>query len=726
VTSAALVERKTGRAWALARSVATALPVWGWVGVLVGVSAAVRFAIAQNYPGPWIFGDEIAYSDLARSFGRTGHFAIREVSGRNGFGVVYPALISPAYAIFDHVPTAWQAARAINAVLMSLVAIPTYLLARRLLRPSYAFVVALLALALPSMTYTTTIMTENAFYPQFLLVVLAMYLALERPTILRQLAVFVLILVAFYTRAQAVMFAPAYLLALVLIVVLDAWFEPNGGFALRLRRRLASYWVSWTVIIGGGIALLVYEHVRGKPLHELLGTYGGVNAFDYQVGPIARWFVYHLAELDMYTGLFPFAAFLFVAFGLLFTERSRPLRLFVAVSVPVLVVFAITVAAYASNPVGNRIEERNFFFVAPLLFTALLVWVDRGLHRRSFAAIAAVIAACTLPGAIPFDTIIDPNAVTGTFGLLPLMKLEVSWGVPARNLATLVVLAALAGGLLLLAIPRRYILAAPAIVLVYLCLISIPIHGITERASIDSANGGITVRRDWIDRAVGSNANVDILYFAIQAVPYWHNEFFNASVKRVYNINGRYDGHPQTQVGIDPKTQLLVSPQTPKGVSSDYLLTNQSIYPRGKLVAEDPGTGLRLFSTGGGKVRIDQVVDGLYPDKWSGSSVNYSRFDCRGGSVAVTLESDPILHPTSQLVTATDGDRVVARKAINPSRNRQAEIVVPLTGRGGQCSIRFDINPTAVPAVMLKNNDPRQLGARFLKVVYRPPSGAHA
>jgi Dolichyl-phosphate-mannose-protein mannosyltransferase len=698
----------------------TALPVWAWVGVLVGVSAAVRFAIAQNYPGPWIFHDEIAYSDLARSFGRTGEFAIREVPGRNGFGVVYPALIAPAYALFDHVPTAYEAARAINAVVMSLVAVPTYLLARRLVRPSYALIAALLAVALPSMTYTTAIMTENAFYPLFILVALAMYLALERPTIVRQLFVFATILVAFYTRAQAVMFVPAFLLALVIVVLLDAGFETDGRFLDRLRRRLAAYWVSWAVVLGGGAILVIYEHVRGRPLSVLLGTYGGVSLFDYHVGPIARWFVYHIAELDMYVGLFPFAAFLFVAGGLLFTERTRALRIFVAVSVPIVLCFAITVAAYASNPVGNRIEERNFFFVAPLLFIALLVWVDRGLNRRSLAAVASILAACTLPGAIPFESIIDANAVTGTFGLLPLMKLELSWAVPPRNLATIVVLFAIAGGILLLALPRRFALAVPAIVLGYLALISAPIHGITERASIDSASGANSVQRDWVDRAVGSNANVDILYFALQAVPYWQNEFFNASVGRVYNINGRYDGLPQTQVGADPKTQILVDAEHNRLVHSDYILTNQSVLPRGTLVAEDSHTGLRLYRTPGRYVHIEQIVDGLYPDAWSGSSVGYQRYGCRGGSLVVTLTSDRLVHPTNQLVTVTEGTREVARRTITPAHDRGQRMVVPLRSQGGLCAVRFTVTPTAVPASILNNGDTRELGIRFTKFVFRP------
>ena len=50
------------------------------------------------------------------------------------FGIVsvlYPLLLAPAYVLFDSLPDAYAAARTINAVVMSLAAIPAYLLARR-------------------------------------------------------------------------------------------------------------------------------------------------------------------------------------------------------------------------------------------------------------------------------------------------------------------------------------------------------------------------------------------------------------------------------------------------------------------------------------------------------------------------------------------------------------------------------------------------------------------
>jgi hypothetical protein len=720
VTSAELAER-TGRARALGRELVSAIPAWVWVGALVCVSAGIRIAIAQGYPGPWIFHDEVAYSDLGRSLGRTGSFAIRDVPGSNGFGIVYPALIAPAYALFGHVPTGYHVARAINAVVMSLAAVPTYLLARRLVQPPLAFLAAALAIALPAMAYTTSMMTENAFYPAFTLVVLAMYLALERPTIPRQLLVFPAILVAFYTRAQGIVFLPALLTAVVILCLLDAWLDPNGRFFPRLWRGLRAYWVTWGIAIGGSVLVVLYERARGRPLSTLLGSYGGVTLFEYRVGPIARWFVYHLGEIDFATGILPFAAFLFVTTGLLRAERSRPLRVFAAISVPIVLWFTLAVAAYASNPIGDRIEERNLFFVAILFFVALVVWVDRGLVRRPLAAGGAILVAVALAGVVPYGSLIDDNSVSGAFGLLPLKHLE-HWrvSVAAADMRWVVLAGAVLAAVFLLVLPRRFAPAAPLAVLAYLALASHPVHLITRQASLDSARAGITVKRDWVDEAAGANADVAILFFGVQAVPYWQNEFFNASVRRVYNMNGRYDGLPQTQLAIDPETRLVIDPLHNQRLQAKYLLVGNALYPVGRLVAEDPGTGLRLYRTLGRDVRMRQVVNFLYPDGWSSGSLQYLRYGCTGGTLTVVMTSDPQLHPHRQVVAASDGGRTVARRVIQPDRDVGQRMVVPLHGKQGLCSILFTITPTAVPNDVLKNGDMRELGIRFTRFVYRP------
>jgi hypothetical protein len=405
VTSAELAER-TGRARSFGHDLVSASRPGAGRGA-VCVSAGIRFAIAQRYPGPWIFHDEVAYSDLGRSLGRTGSLAIRDVPGANGFGVVYPVLIAPAYALFGHVPRAYEAARAINALVMSLAAVPVYLLAR--VRAATAGAWLPCWPRAPAMAYTTAMMTENAFYPAFTLVVLAMYLALERPTILRQLLVFPAILIAFYTRTQGIVFLPALVTAVVILCALDAWLEPGGRFFRRMLRGLAAYWVTWAVALGGAVLVVLYEHARGRPLSTLLGAYGGVTLFQYHVVPIARWFVYHLGELDFAVGVLPFAAFVYVVTGLLRAERSRPLRVFAAVSVPVVLWFTLA-GGLRVEPRRRRIEGAQ-----PVLRRTAVLRCARGVMTGATALLAAGAAVhlrSRSPKTVPYRSLINDNSVS--------------------------------------------------------------------------------------------------------------------------------------------------------------------------------------------------------------------------------------------------------------------------------------------------------------------------
>src|SRR4051794_39201881 len=161
---------------ARAQAFAASVPTWGWVAVVISLSVALRFVLSLRVPGPWIFQDEMVYADLARSLARTGHFAIRDVPGTNGFGPLYAALIAPAWVIFSTPAKAYVTAKLINAVLMSLAAIPTYVIARRLMRPSLAVAAAACAVAIPSLAYTNTLLSENAFFPAVMAAAAALFL----------------------------------------------------------------------------------------------------------------------------------------------------------------------------------------------------------------------------------------------------------------------------------------------------------------------------------------------------------------------------------------------------------------------------------------------------------------------------------------------------------------------------------------------------------------------
>jgi Dolichyl-phosphate-mannose-protein mannosyltransferase len=707
------------RLWASARARAEAVPTWALLTALVAVSTFARFLVAIRNPAPWIFNDELNYSDLARSLGRTGHFAIRGTPGLHGFGPVYPALIAPAYAIFDSVPHAYDAVRGINSLLMSLASVPAYFLARRLVGRWWALLAAVLTVAIPSMTYTAAVMTENAFFPLVMASALAMVLALERPTLARQLLLFVPILLAFETRAQAAIFGPALVTTLFLLALVEMASVPRAQWTATLLASIRRYAVIWCVLIIGTLLAVLYEVARGRPLNSLLGSYGGVTQFRYAVGPIARWFFFHLGELDLSLGVLPFAAFLLLVFmGLRPRELDRELRLFAAVGASLVFWFTFTAAAYASNPLGYRIEERYLFHIAPLLLIAFAVWLGRGMPRPWPMAAVAAVAAAALPGTVPWPSLLDSNAVNGAFATVPLIRLT-QRGLQVNTIAEVVALGALVGAAIFVLLHRRAAAVAVFVVLAYFVAVDRNVTNATRDASIGSLGSGIRgVHRDWVDRAVGGNSDVAILFYAADQVPFWQNEFFNAAIDRVYNLTpGPYDGLPQTLITTQPRTGDVAGPDG-KPVRTRYVFTNQAIVPAGQKVASDEQIGTAVYRTTS-PLRIVAKIDGIYPDRWSGASAGYTRYACRPGTLTVTLLSDRDLHPTVQTIVAVGPDqRELGRLSYRPKLAART-LTVPLRPQQGVCAVTFNVTPTAVPLQVTGQPDTRALGIRFLRFDYR-------
>jgi hypothetical protein len=147
--------------------------------VMLGIAVLVRLLLTRRVPAPWIMGDELHYSELAKSFASNGVMRLREEPST--LRTLYPVLISPAW-LFNSVGTAYTLAKVINVLLMTLAAVPFFLWARRLVRPTLALAGTLLFLLLPAALYANLIMTESAFLPAFLLSLLLVALALEHPT----------------------------------------------------------------------------------------------------------------------------------------------------------------------------------------------------------------------------------------------------------------------------------------------------------------------------------------------------------------------------------------------------------------------------------------------------------------------------------------------------------------------------------------------------------------
>ena len=77
--------------------------------------------------------DELIWSEVARGIADAGEPLLRDEPDP-GYSIVYPLLISPVYALFDSLPDAYAGVKTLNALLMSLAAVPAFFLARRVVR----------------------------------------------------------------------------------------------------------------------------------------------------------------------------------------------------------------------------------------------------------------------------------------------------------------------------------------------------------------------------------------------------------------------------------------------------------------------------------------------------------------------------------------------------------------------------------------------------------------
>jgi glycosyltransferase involved in cell wall biosynthesis len=678
-----------------------AVPLWAWLWGLYTVAVTVQLALALRVVSPWIMVDELVYSDMSRSFADSGRFLLRGEHANYGF--VYPLLLSPAYAIFGPMTDVYQWLHVLNALAICSVVFPVYLLARRVVRPGYAFATAAFAVAIPPVIYAGTLMTENAFYPVFAWLAYALVLALEKPTTKRQLVVLALCALAFLTRAQAVALVGAVLVAPLVL----AWIE-------RGRPRQLGAWKPLYGIVGAGALLVVViEVARGRSPSQILGGYSVTTANGtYHFWPSVRWILYHVAALDLALFVVPFAALIVLLANA--RHLDRPLRVFCAAAAPMIVLLTIEVGVFASAW-AFRIEERNLFYVVPLFLIALFAWLERGQPRPPRAIVAAGLVAAALPGAIPFAGLSNINAQSDTPFLQPW------WYLGDRvagigNVALIAVLVSIALGALFLWLPRRYAPVLPALVALGFLLTWLPlelwIHSF-PRLSSAAYSTGTGAARGWVDKAVGRGADVTLVYSGDNPYRGWENEFWNRSIRRVYDFGAPplLNGGGETGLTVQQSTGRLLD-ASGEPVRVRYVLADPTLQIVGSKVAEDPDRGMAVYRVNG-LLRTSTVISGWYDDTWTAPTFSWTRRDCSGGLLRVPVRTSPQLYEGVTQRIAVSGTTTPFTASLPSTAART--IGVRLTPQRGVCRVRFDVSPTRRPA-----GDPRTLGVLVSGFEYLP------
>jgi hypothetical protein len=128
----------------------------------------IKVLLSFQIPSPFIFSDEVVYEKMAQSFFDSGRFLIYGLPSEI-YPPLYPIAISGTYLLGD-ITIVYPAMKIINILLASLIVFPVWLIAREFLdKEKSLFVVILTALLPGGFIMPFTLVSENLFYPMFML-----------------------------------------------------------------------------------------------------------------------------------------------------------------------------------------------------------------------------------------------------------------------------------------------------------------------------------------------------------------------------------------------------------------------------------------------------------------------------------------------------------------------------------------------------------------------------
>lgn len=413
---------------------------------IVAVAGACRLSLGRASAEPYVLGDELIYTGLAKSWAFTGTPAVREEL-EIGHSLLYPLLLAPVYRAASDGVEALTVAKSLNAVLFAAAAIPAYLLARRVATTGWSLAVAALTAAAPWGAYSGLALTESLFYPLVLAYACVLASALEHGGRRREALMLVTLAVLCAVRPQALALAAATLLAVV-------GHEALAGRARGAPRR-------FPLLFGAvPLALAVAVVAPALDLQIPTGSYSVLYSSLGDVVGMAKWTAWTLGMLVLSLGVAAAAAWAPALAGMVRREAPASAR---AVGITVIALsggLLGSVALLSATPYGlDWLHERNLFYVAPLVLVCVAAWGSTGCSLPLRVTAPSVAVAFALPALLPSRLVLDrvSNVDAPTVWWLRQLALDVpslswrSWSLVLGGMGIAVLLLGRSGGRVLFA-----------------------------------------------------------------------------------------------------------------------------------------------------------------------------------------------------------------------------------------------------------------------------------
>ncbi|HSC73661.1 MAG TPA: hypothetical protein VLB89_05805, partial [Gaiellaceae bacterium] len=640
---------------AASRSVRIAVPSWLWVSGIVTASFLGRLIAAAGRPVPHYLPDEYIYPSLARSFAEHGRPLIR------GVGVHFPALLdplltAPVWLVTDDPVRAYGITQGLHAVLVSLAAIPAYLLGRRLeLSTWLALGAAALAVAVPDGVYASSMLADPLAYP---LVLTAIYLGVclvERSTLALQLAFALFSALAVLARVQY---------AVVPLAVFGAELVADRGRVLRSLRRL---WLALVLLVAPPAILFA---TLGS--QRVLGVYShGDHAV--HLGSLTRW-MGRETMLLAYAGGWVLIPGALVGLVLATVRPWRRADLAFAVTTFLLAGALLLEAAQIADTDSQRFQERYLFTLVPLLAIAFGLYVKRGLPWRIPVGLCSA-ALLLLAARVPLSGYAAAHNKDDSPTLWAVLRFEALVSVGNGALAIALVAAALSGIAALVAFRKLPPALAVVSALAACCALSAGASSY-DHLSSTSLRHSLNPDLRWVDHA--HLGRVDLLAPpGARKEQSWEQLFWNTSVTRLLLLGSPpLDQFDTKAVRVAPDGRLLVDGRTDRRplLVQTYASTVQMTGVQ--RVRRDVIFDLYRPN---GTPRLRLVAAGRFPDKWLAPRGAITVWTKRPGTLTLVVT----MPRGTQVTPVRFNDRLVQ---VQPGKRETLRFHVP---GGGAWSLHF-------------------------------------
>jgi hypothetical protein len=482
---------------------------------------------------------------------------------------------------------------------------PAYALARLVVSPWYALAAAGGATAVPALAYSPILVEEPLAYPVSTLALWLVARALADPGWMRVAVAALATAAAAFTRTQ--------LAILVVVLVLGLlWL----GWQSEPVRRWRAGWTRWdwagaaTIVVGAALGFSAFVGHYSTSWRNTTGFYKD-RILDH-----GSW---AMGALAIGIGVVPMV----VGIAALARPRDEPrdprMRAFVVTSVVAISVFlgyAAIKGAYLSTVYGTVVVERNVIYLAPILFAATALAIERGIGR-GWAIAAAAAFTVYVVAATPLQLERYPYYEAHGLSIAAFANRELRWP-EGRIESVLLVVCALA---LVVAVALRLLrrgsgayraLAGVATVFVLTWTLTAQVYAAEGERDLSTRMAtNLPEPFDWVERETGGGSVVVVGQQITDPTNVWLTEFFNPSIRRMWSL----DGSAQNVGGpiLTPDLEAADGTLTP-APGTEYALALNGVELQAPVVAQRGND--RLYRIEGGPVKLAAAVTGVSSDGW--------------------------------------------------------------------------------------------------------------